>query len=607
MELESSAVIPVAETWNLADLFPDPAAWRSAKAAAAARLDEVRAVAGTLGESAAALAHGLGIVSAVGEELERIHAYAAMRADGDTRDAAGQALRGESELLWTELSRAAAFVRPEVLAIEPERLRTFLDEEPALEPHRHFLKDLLRRRPHVLGAGEERILAEAGLLDGGPYTVFTLLHNSEIARPRLTLSSGETIEVTPAEFMRCRTSTVREDREAVFRAYFEPYAGLRGTLGQNLFQTVKSHVFRSRSRRFGSSLEASLHAENVPVGVYHNLIRRVGDALPLLHRYLRLRARALGVERVGYHDLHCPLGRAEPARYAVAEAVELMLDAFRPLGADYVGDVHRGFDQRWIDWHPRPGKKSGAYAAGPYGVHPFVLLNFQGDHDGVTTLAHELGHAMHSRYSNATQPYPRAGYAIFVAEVASTFNEALLHARMFELAGNDRARKLQLLAGYLDGLRGTLFRQTMFAEFELAIHERAESGEALTGESLDELYLGLLGAHLGRDSGVIDLWPGFAVEWAAIPHFHYDFYVYQYATGIVASTALAEAVLAGDDHARRRYLEFLASGGSDYPLALLRRAGVDLETAEPYEATFAAFARRLDQLEELLDDTGAAG
>ncbi len=595
----------LAETWDLGELFADDEAWRRAHQAVAGRLDDVRAVAGSLGRSAATLAGGLEVVSGVSEALTRLHAYASMRADDDTRDPEGQALRGMSEMLWTEFSRAAAFVRPEVLAIDPDRLRGFIDEEPSLEPHRHFLEDLLRRRAHVLGPSEERILAEASLLDNGPYSVFSLLHNSELPRREVALSSGETPRITPSEFMRLRTSPVREDRERVFRAYFDGYAALRSTLGQNLFQTVKTHVFRARSRGFESCLDAALDPENVPRSVYGNLIRCVNDGLPLLHRYFRLRARVLGLGRLGYHDLHCSIGAEAPRTYSVTTATRLMRTALEPLGDDYLRELDHAFERRWIDWHPRAGKKSGAYASGPYGAHPYVLLNFQGDYDGVSTLAHELGHAMHSLYSNRTQPYPTADYAIFVAEVASTFNEALLNAAMLEHA-RDPGERLLLLAAYLDGVRGTLFRQTMFAEFELDLHRRAERGEALTGEILDRTYLELLRRHHGHDEGVMEVDDAYAVEWAAVPHFHYNFYVYQYATGLVAATALAEAVRSGRPGARERYLEFLSSGGSDYPLELLRRAGVDLESSEPYEATFAAFDRQLDRLEELLAASSAS-
>jgi oligoendopeptidase F len=360
-------------------------------------------------------------------------------------------------------------------------------------------------------------------------------------------------------------------------------------------------MFRSRSRGYRSSLATALDSDNIPETVYRNLIEQVHRHLPVLHRYMDLRARALGLDRLGYHDLHCPLAPALDRRYTVAEAGDLVRRSMAPLGKEYAGSLEASFESRWIDWHPTPGKRSGAYSSGgAYDYHPYVLMNFNGDYESVSTLAHEMGHALHSYFSNRTQPHATADYSIFVAEVASTFNEALLNAKMFDEAETGEER-LFLVGTYLDQMRATLFRQTMFAEFELLIHEKAESGEALTGDSLNDLYLDLLRTYQGHDRGVMEIPEAYAIEWASVPHFYYNFYVYQYSTGIVAATALSEAVLDGRPGARERYLEFLGAGGSDYPLELLRRAGVDLESPEPYEMTLGAISRQLDRLEELLE------
>ena len=472
-----------------------------------------------------------------------------------------------------------------------------------MAPHAHAVRTVLRRREHLLSPREEEILAESALLAGGPGAIFGLLHNAELPRPGVRLSTGERVRLTPAEFARHRATAVRRDRRALLRRYLGAYLGFEATLGQNLFETVKQHVFRARARRYPSSLAAALDEDAIPMGVYRNLVEQSHRMLPLLHRYFRLRARALGLPRLAYHDLHCSLAAAAPSSYTTAGARAAVRRALEPLGSEYLAVLDEALSGRWIDWLPSPGKRAGAYASGSaYDVHPYVLLNFNGDFESVSTLAHELGHALHSSFSNRSQPYPAADYSIFVAEVASTFNEILLHHDLLRRA-RGRAERMFLTARWLDDLRATFFRQAMFAEFELDIHEKVERSEALTGRGLTGEYLSLLRRTHGHDEGVVDIDAACGIEWAAIPHFHYGFYVYQYATGIAASICLAEAVLSDRGGARERYLAFLRSGGSDDPLVLLRRAGVDLETAEPYEAVSRAIQANLDRLEEMVEET----
>jgi oligoendopeptidase F len=593
---------PVEETWRLEDLFATDSEFLASREALKAKLPDAARWRGRLRESAAVLAEALDAMAALSRELQRLMAYASMRSDGDTRVAGALALRQEVELLFTEFGRAAAYVRPEILTLEPERLTAFLAEEPRLAPHGHFLRDLARQRAHVLSPPEERILAEASLIAGGSDTLFGVFQNAEMPFPEISLSTGESVRLTPANFARHRTTTVRSDRERLFDAYLNTYRAFQNTLGHNLFEGTKGHVFRARARHYPTCLHAALDGDNIPVSVYRNLVAQIRERLPVLHRYFGLRARALGVPRLAYHDLHCPIAEGPRATYSVAQAAALVRESMAPLGERYAQPLRLAFEDRWIDWHPVPGKRSGAYASGSaYDVHPFMLLNFNGDYESVSTLAHEVGHAMHSHFSNRTQPYPTADYSIFVAEVASTFNEAMLQESLMKRA-NDREERLFLLSGQLDGFRATLFRQTMFAEFELLIHEKVERGESLTGEALSAIYLDLVRAYHGHDEGICEVDERHAVEWAVVPHFHYNFYVYQYATGITAATALSEAILAEEPGARDRYLTFLSSGGSDYPLELLRRAGVDLTRPEPYEATMRSMSRALDRLESLLDE-----
>jgi oligoendopeptidase F len=590
----------VEDTWRLEDIFPTEEAFLQAKNAVEDEIPGLAEHAGLLSGGASALADVLEAISGVSRRLGRLHAYASMRSDGDLRIAGQQALRQEVELAYTELSRRTAWLRPEILALPNGTIERCLAEETRLAPFAPFVRNLVRQKEHVLGPAEEHLLAEAGLLFGGPSQIFGILHNAEMPRASISLHDGEHVTLTPAAFSLVRTSANRDDRMRATKTYFEGYSTFRSTYGSNLYECLKAHIFRSRARRYPSCVAAALDADNVPVAVYTNLIEQVRRRLPSLHRYFRLRAKALGLPRLTYADLHAPLVEAPQGRYNLDRAKRLVVEAMAPLGAGYVEPLARAFDDRWIDWHPSPGKRSGAYATGAaYDVHPYMLLNFNGDFESVSTLAHEAGHAMHSHFSNKNQPYPCADYSIFVAEVASTFNEALLIERLLE-AASAREERLFLLGSWLDGIRATLFRQTFFAEFELAIHTRAEEGEALTGEAISALYLDLLRTYQGHAEGACEVDDLYAVEWAAVPHFYYDFYVYQYSTGIVAANKLAADVLAGSHEAKARYLAFLSSGSSADPLELLRRAGVDLESPEPYAAAFGSIDRKLDDLESLL-------
>jgi len=595
---------PTADTWNLDDLYPDEATFLDARERVKQVVPGLPRFSGRLAEGAALLVEAFAAIEAVSKDLLRLHAFASMRSDADTRVASFQAARGEIELLWNEFAKSIAWLRPEILALPDGTIARYVGEEPRLAEHRHYLEDLLRSREHVLSPPEERLLAEAGLVVGGAANVFNVFSNAEMPRPEVTLADGTVVRLTSANFMKHRVTSPRPEREMLAATYFEAYTSFRETLGTNLHEQVKAHVFRARTRKFGSCLAAALHGDNVPESVYRNLIGQVRRNLPVLHRYMGLRARALGLDRVGYHDLHCPLTTSRGPSWDVGSARDAVRASLEPMGPAYVQALDRGFHGRWIDWHATPGKRSGAYSSGSaYDVHPYILLNWNGDHDAVSTLTHELGHAMHSWFSNRAQPFATADYSIFVAEVASTFNEALLQAHLVREAATDEDR-LFLLGTWLDHVRATLFRQTMFAEFELAIHERAERGEALTGEGLSADYLALLRSYQGHDHGVMVIPQRYDIEWAVVPHFYYNFYVYQYATGIIASTALSGAVLAGDHSARDRYLAFLSAGGSDYPLEILRRAGVDLERPEPYDAAFAEIGRTLDELDAVLRRLG---
>ncbi|ACG73052.1 oligoendopeptidase F [Anaeromyxobacter sp. K] len=607
----SRAQVPDRYKWKLADLFPDDAAWARARADLASRLPGFDRHRGHLGDSARALADALSEMGALQNALERVYVYASARADEDTREPGPRAMRAEAERLAVEAQAALSWVRPAVLDLPPETVKRFLGEDPRLREWAFFLDDTLRWKPHTLPAGEERIVAKTGDLDGAGRDVHSVLLNADLPFPTVKLSTGA-VRLDQAGYERSRTSPVAADREKVFHAYFGALKQYERTIGTALYAQVKAHLFERDVRRFDSSLAAALFRDNVPTAVYERLVADVNANLPTLHRYLKLRQRMLGLQRLRYEDLYVPLVKAVDRRYDVDQAVALTLDAVKPLGDAYVAKLRGGFQSGWTDFLPVTGKRAGAYSTGVYGVHPYQLLNFNGQWTDVSTLAHEAGHSMHTVLAFEKQPYATSNYATFVAEVASTLNENLLFRRAIGQAKDDGER-LALLGNRLESLRTTLFRQTMFAEFELAIHQLAEKGEALTGEKMSALYLGLVRRYYGHDAGVCQVADLYGAEWTYIQHFfHYDFYVYQYATSLVASTAIARAIredeAQGRTGARDRYLAMLAAGGSRYPVDLLREAGVDMTTPAPFAAAMEEMNATMDEMERILKRTpGAAG
>jgi oligoendopeptidase F len=588
------------DRWNLDDLFPDLPAYEKAFSELESKLPIFQQWHGKLGASASDCADALEATDAFHRELGKLHTFAMLHADGDMRDGERQAIRQRVETLYSRFAAAISWMRPELLSLDDGVMESMITAEARLEPHRFQLIDLLRDKPHVLSEGEEKLLANAGQVTSSAGDVYQTLQNAEMPWPEIAGPDGEPMRLTPVEFQRHRTSTDRDFRQRLYKSYISTYAGFRETIGQTLNGAVKAHHFVSKARGHSGCLEAALHRNNVPVGVYDGLIDRVHEALPLMHRYQRLRAKALGLELLESHDLFCPLGGRPAHKWSIEEAQADVLASTQPLGTRYQERLQHAFENRWVDWHARDGKRIGAYSAGSaYDVHPYVLMNYTGEFDSVSTLAHEMGHAMHSDFSNRKQPFSTASYSIFVAEVASTVNEALLAAHLLERASDDEER-LFLITHRIDSLRGTLFRQAMFAEFERDIHRLVERGEALTGQRASELYREILSRYNGWDQGAMKVWEEGVIEWAAIPHFYYNFYVYQYATGIVAAEALSHAMLTSEPNAADRYLNFLSSGGSAHPLELLRDAGVDLESDAPYRAAFDVLAGLLDQLDELL-------
>ncbi len=596
--------IPDRLRWNLADLFRSDAEWSAARDDLARRIRGLGAERGRLGESAASLRRALEAISAVQLELSRVSVWARSRSDEDVRAPRQREERQAAERLAVALDSATSWVRPEILSLDPAKVRAFLSEDPKLGDWRFFLEDVLRWKPHTLSPGEESVAAEAGDLAGIGGAVFAVLANADLPWPTVTLSTGEKVRLDPAAYALHRASNVREDREAVFEAFFGALGKYERTMGTALYGTVRAHLFDERVRGFGSALEAALFRDAIPTAVYRQLLSDVRRSLPTLHRYLALRKRMLGLPELRYQDLYAPLVGSVDMRFTPEEAQQIVLASVAPLGREYAAGLKKGFESRWTDYLPSTGKRSGAYSTGVWGVHPYQLLNFNGRYDDLSTLAHESGHSMHTFLADAAQPFPTHDYAIFVAEVASTLDEDLLYRHMLSRAKDD-ATKLFLLGNHLETLRTTLFRQAQFAEFELAFHEKAEKGETLTGENLSELYLGLLREYYGNAKGVCAVPDLLAAEWAFVPHFHHGgFYVYQYATSLVASTAIASAIREeakrGGTKARDAYLRMLRAGGSKYPIDLLREAGVDMTTSKPFDAAVAEMNATMDEMERIL-------
>ncbi|MGA9118625.1 MAG: oligoendopeptidase F [Bacteroidota bacterium] len=587
--------------WRLTDIYPSDDAWKADKQNFLKRMPELAKWKGSLGTSPAKLADCFEFVNDLAKQYSKLAVYAGMYSDQDTREAKYLALVQEIGQVGSEFAAQTSYIQPEVLAIPKETIESFLTREKRLGIFRHDLDDILRRREHTGTANEEKIIADAGLMADAPDNIYGIFSNADFPFPTVTLSDGKSVRLDKSAFNLYRAVPNRADREVVFKAYLTALNEYKRTFGTQLYAEVKKDMFYMKARNYPSCLAAALDASNIPVAVYHSLVDGVNANLPTFHRYLRLRQRMLGVDQLHYYDLYAPVVKSIDLNYSYEEAEKNVLDALAPLGPDYIAVAKKGFADRWLDVYPNTGKRAGAYSqGGAYDVHPYMLLNYNGKYDDMSTLAHEFGHTMHSYYSNKNQPYNLSQYSIFVAEVASTFNEALLIEHMLKTTNDDNVR-LSMLGSYLDNIRGTVFRQTQFAEFELTVHEVAEKGESLTGELVDSIYLAITQKYYGHNKGVCIVDDEVKAEWANVPHFYYNFYVFQYATSFTASAALSEKVLAGDAAATRRYLDLLKAGASAYPIELLKNAGVDMTTAEPLDLTMKKMNRIMDEIETILD------
>jgi oligoendopeptidase F len=587
--------------WDLTDLYPNLDAWAAAKAEIPALAEEIQKYKGTLGESPQNLKAVMDLSSDARKQAAQLFTYANLTSDLDIRKPGPLGMKQELQQLFTELSATVAWVDPEILSLGWETIERYLDEEPGLEIYRRSFEQLEKQRPHVLDPEGEAIMSMAGMLQGDGNTIGSILRNAEIPWPTITLSDGSELRVDVNGYSRGRASSVREDREKTYEAFYGSLASYQESLATTLSSTVKAHLFNTRVRNYDNTLEAALAGADVDPQVYESLIREVNASLPTLHRYLKLRAKMLGIDDLRYYDLYPSLVGSVKAEYPWDKTVTEVLEAFAPMGDEYVNYLKNACENGWIDVYPGGAKRSGAYMAGSaYDVHPYMLLNHRDDYDSASTFAHEAGHMMHSAYSSKAQPYPTAGYAIFVAEVASTTQEWLFFKHSLSEATSDD-EKLAILGNFLESFRTTVFRQTMFSEFERAMHELLETGKPITSQTLNGLYLDILRRYHGHDEGVCTIDEAFQVEWAFIPHFHYNYYVYSYATSFIAGTAFHDQILTGDNGGVERYIDnLLKAGGSKPPVQILQDAGVDMTTAAPFRAAMDAMNEIMDEIEDIL-------
>ena len=587
------------DRWNLGDLYPDAQAWNDDYAKVEAQLPQVARCKGQLGVSAKRLRECFDMQYGVLRRYYRLAVYANELQAEDTGKPESLALRQRSQVLGSKITEATSYVNPEVLAIGQERIDAFLKREPGLGTYRQGLDNILRAAPHTLDTAGESIIATFQLAARQSGSLYGILSNADMPWPTVKLADGKEVKIDQAAYTHYREVPNRDDRKKVMDAFFGKWKEFERTLGVAYYGSLKEDTVYTRLRKYPDSLTRALDRNRLPKAVYDALIQSTNENLPTLHRYFKLRARMLGVQEMRYYDIYPPLVPAG-REYPIDEGVRMMLESVAPLGPEYVAAMKAGVDQRWMDVYPRPRKQSGAHMAGSaYDVHPYLLLNYTNNYESVSTLTHEFGHAMHTHLSNKAQPFATAGYPIFIAEIASTFNEALMLDYALRTAKNDDERLLYL-GSALEGLRGTFFRQAMFAEFEQKAHATVDAGGTLTGEQLTKAYLEILKRYHGDAQGVVKIDDLYGIEWAYIPHFYSAFYVFQYATSISAGSLFAEAILQGKPGARERYLALLAAGSSDYPYELVKAAGVDMATRAPYDAVATRMNRIMDDIEAIL-------
>jgi len=587
--------------WDLKDIYADASDWQSALDQVSLRITEFQNLKGSLGVNARSFLRVMSEYSDLNKEAARVYVYTSLQRDADQREPEAQARFGLARQMYTDLTAGLSWINPELLKIGEDKVNRFFEEESDLADYEFLVRDILRQSPHTLDEATEAILAQAGMILSSPSQIYQNYANADIPWPEVTLSEGETVLLNQSGYGLWRASANREDRKLVFDTFWQTWQQYADGMGATLASEVQSNVFSARVRNHEGVLANNLFDDGLPPEIYTQLVAQVNEALPTFHRYLQLRGTMLGIEDLRYYDIYPPLVNVNTGVFDLKRSQDITFEALRPFGDEYLSLLDLGLQQNWMHSHPQPGKRSGAYMNGSvYDVHPYVLLNHNDDYESMSTFAHEWGHAVHSLLANANNPYETAGYSTFIAEMASTINEILLQEYMIANA-KTREEQLFYLGGALEQIRGTFFRQTMFAEFELAIHQAAERGEPLTGPRLTEIYGELLKRYHGHDIGILTIDDLYTVEWAFIPHFYRDFYVFQYATSISGAAWFAEQFLAGDENVRDAFIRVLSAGGSDYPHnILLNEAGLDMTLPESYDPILRRMDSLMDRIEALL-------
>ncbi len=601
-QIQDRSNLPDKYKWDLTDLYPSDEAWTEAKKKVAAQIDKMPSFNGRLTESASNLLACLKFSTEIAMELRRMSSYSYNKTNQDLRDPNYRAMDQETNQLFTAYSAKSSFIEPKILALDEKTIQKFMEIEPGLQPYNFYLNDLIRRKEHTLSEGEEKVIAEAGRMSFAPSSIYNTFINSNLVDSEITLSTGETVKLDQPGFNRYGRLANKEDRKHAYRIFYDELNKWRSTFGALMNAKVNSDIFDTRVRGYHNSLEMMLEPDNIPAAVFNNLIANSNKHLDTFYRYLNIRKRLLGVDKLEFTDLSLPVFKDFDLNYDVEKAKELILESLEPLGREYTSIIKRALESRWIDFFPTPDKRSGGYNDfGAYAEHPYILMNYTGLYSDVATLAHELGHVLHQYFADRVQPFPTSNYSSFVAEVASTLNEKLLMDKVLQKTKDDETR-LSLLWRSIDS---SLFDRAQVSEFEWRIHQEAEKGNALTGDSISRIYLETLRKYYGHDEGVCIV-PDFVdLAWSLDRLLFVETYrIYVYATSQTAATMLAEKILAGEADTVQKYLDFLSAGGSDYPIGILKKAGVDMTSPDPFNKTMEAMERAMDEIEDILDKIG---
>ncbi len=591
--------VPVEYTWKMEAIFEDIDAWKVEKDRIIGLIDKIDELAPDWTSSAAKMLTFYKLIDEIGMGADKLFGYVSNISYTDLANPLYRQMQGELRGHFIQVVAKLSFMRTDILKLGKEKFEEYLKAEPGLKPYAFEVLDIFRRKDHILPPDQERLIRMSSMFATVPSQASSALNNLDIPNPKVTLSTGEEVTLNYPTYARLRSAKNPEDRQLVMDTFWANMKKYENTFTVLVDGAMKQHLYNAQTHKFDNTLNARLYDINMDPAVYHMLIEMVHKNLGSLHRYLSLKKEMLGLDPFKYVDMYASAVKSVDKVYSWDEAEAIVLEALKPLGDEYVKMLNEAFDSRWIDRYPNKGKRSGAYSSGVYGVHPFILMNYTGNYFNVTTLAHELGHAMHSYLSNKTQHYHEAEYPIFLAEVASTFNEHMLINYLLGKETDDLL-KLYIIDNYLNGIKGTVFRQTHLAEFELEMHRYVESNQTLTAKWLNDKYLDLTKKYYGHDEGITQVDDYIQNEWSVIPHFFRNYYVYAYATGMIASLALSEMVVKEGDAGRERYLEFLSAGGSDYPLNILKRAGVDMTKPEPYEAAFRRFDALVTEMENII-------